>query len=355
MAKDITPADPKVVLDLLYAFRLSKAMFAAVSLGVFDALAVGAKTARQLANELTADTDALERLLDACVALRLLTRDQQSYANTAAAATYLCKSSPNRMTGYVHYSNEFLWQLWGNLEDAIREGTNRWKQSFGWDEPIFSSFFRSEDAKREFLMGMHGYGMMSSPLVVSAFDLSKFRCLVDLGGATGHLAIAACRRYPELKARVFDLPAAMPLATEIVGNASVQNRIEIVTGDFFTDPLPQGDLYSLGRILHDWTELKINRLLSKIYQQLPPGGGLLIAEKILDEDKEGPLPALLQSLSMLTCTEGKERTLSEYEALLKSVGFVEVQGCRTSASVDAILALKPKEGGTTSASTNPAP
>ena len=111
-------------------------------------------------------------------------------------AAYLCKQSPSRMTGYINYSNAILWKLWGNLEDAIREGTNRWQQTFGWDGPIFSNFFRTEEAMREFLMGMHGYGLISSPHVVAAFDLSRFRRLVDLGGATGHLAIAACQRYP---------------------------------------------------------------------------------------------------------------------------------------------------------------
>ena len=47
------------------------------------------------------------------------------------------------------------------------------------------------------------------------------RCrLIDLGGATGHLAIAACQRYSELEGIVFDLPDAMPLAREIVGHES---------------------------------------------------------------------------------------------------------------------------------------
>ncbi len=115
------------------------------------------------------------------------------------------------MNGYLNYSNEYLWKLWANLEDAIREGTNRWQQTFGWDGPLFSHFFRTEDAKREFLMGMHAQGLLSSPHVVAAFDLSRFQRLVDLGGATGHLAIAACQRHPNLRAVVFDLPEAVAL------------------------------------------------------------------------------------------------------------------------------------------------
>ena len=341
MAKDITQPDPTTVLDLLFAFRRSKTMFDAVALGVFDALADGSKTTAALADELGANAEALERLLDACVGLGLLTRSEARYANTPAAGAYLTSQSPDRLTGYINYSNDVMWTLWAHLKDAVREGRNRWKQAYGWDGPIFSHFFRSEESRREFLMGMHGFGRISSPHVAAAFDLSRFHRLVDLGGATGHLAIAACRRYPQLEAVVFDLPEAMPLAKEIVGASPVGSRIVLAPGDFFRDPLPEGDLFALGRILHDWSEDKVLRLLGRVYERLPPEGGLLIAEKLLDDDKAGPSWAQMQSLNMLVCTEGKERTLSEYERLLNQVGFRDVQGCRTPSPLDAVLAIKP--------------
>jgi acetylserotonin N-methyltransferase len=352
MAHDITIPDPSVVLELLTAFRTSKAMFAAVSLGVFDALAEGPKSAAALSKLLGANPQSLERLLDVCVGLQLLKRQpvsngqwttdngQSAYENTPAAAAYLTKSSPRRLTGYINNSNTAMWRLWANLEDAVREGTNRWKQTYGSDGPIFSNFFRDEEAKREFLMGMHGFGLISSPHVVAAFDLSRFRRLVDLGGATGHLAIAACRRWSQLDAVVFDLPEAVPLAREIVGASPVAERIRIEAGDFFVDQLPEGDLYALGRILHDWSEEKILKLLGKVHERLPAGGALLIAEKLLDDDKSGPRWAQLQDLNMLTCTEGRERTLGEYESLLLRVGFTEVTGCRTASPLDAALAMK---------------
>src|SRR5260370_20990549 len=131
------------------------------------------------------------------------------------------------MSGYIHYSNAFLWSLWAHLEDAIREGTHRWQQAFGWQGPIFANFFRTEEAKREFLIGMHGFGLLSSPGVVAAFDLSRFHRLVDLGGATGHLAITACQRYPGLRAVVFDLPDVVPLARDVVAASPVANRSQI--------------------------------------------------------------------------------------------------------------------------------
>jgi acetylserotonin O-methyltransferase len=340
MAQDLTADDPALVLDLLEAFRRSKTMFAAVSLGIFDALHGGAKPLAALANELHCSADALERLLDACVGLELLRRTSDGYANTPVASTYLTSSSPRRLTGYINYSNLVMWKLWANLEDAVREGSNRWKQAFGWDGPIFSHFFRDETARQEFLMGMHGYGLISSPRVVDAFDLGRFRRLVDLGGATGHLAIAACQRYPQLRAVVLDLPESIPLARQIIAASSVRERIDVVGGDFFTDPLPDGDLFALGRILHDWAPGKILQLLGRIHQALPSGGGLLIAEKMLAPDKTGPRWAQMQSLNMLTCTDGKERTLVEYEDLLLRCGFGSVRGRTTSAPLDAILAIK---------------
>jgi acetylserotonin N-methyltransferase len=340
MAYDITLPDPAVVLDLIAAFRHSKSMFAAVELGVFDALADGPLPLAELAQRLSASADGLERLLDACVGLQLLTREADSYRNTPAAQAYLCSTSPQRLTGYIKYSNAVMWKLWGHLEDAVREGTHRWPQAFGWDGPIFDHFFRTPEAKREFLLGMHGFGLISSPHVVSAFDLSRFRCLIDLGGATGHLAVAACQRYPNLRAVVFDLEQAVPLAQEMIAGTPVADRIQVTAGDFFVDPLPAADLFALGRIVHDWSASKVRTLLRRVYEALPPSGGLLIAEKLLLENKSGPGWALMQSLNMLSCTEGKERTLTEYESLLREAGFVEVTGCRTPSPLDAVLAIK---------------
>jgi len=333
--------DPSVVLDLLESFRRSKTMFAAVSLGIFDSLEAGPRSLEGLAETLNLNSDALNRLLDACVSLQLLRRSGDLYENTPAASTYLCKHSRARLTGYISYSNDILWKMWGNLEGAVREGTNRWKQTFGWDGPIFSNFFRTEESMREFLMAMHGYGLISSPHVAAAFDLTRFRRLVDLGGATGHLAIAACQRYPGMKAVVFDLPEAGPLAREIIGASSVAGRIEIISGDFFVDALPEGDLYSVGRILHDWTEPKVLTLLQRIFERLPSGGALLIAEKLIAEDRTGPRWAHMQNLGMLLYTEGKERSLTEYQALLEQVGFSEVRGSTTPSPLDAVLAIKP--------------
>src|SRR5258708_18702821 len=322
-----TPPAPSPVMALIDPFRGSKAMFTAVRLGLFDHLQREPAALSVLADGVQANADALERLLDANVGLGLLRKlPDGRYANTDVAAAYLCRSSPRALTGYVLYSDEVLFQMWANLADAVREGSHRWPQTFGTEGPIFDHFFRDPAAMRTFLLGMHGFGVISSPRVVAAFDLSRFRRLVDLGGATGHLAMAACERYPGLRAAVFDLGPVIPFAREKVQQSKVADRIDLIPGDFFADELPPADLYAVGRILHDWSPEKIERLLRKIFERLPAGGGLLIAEKLLAADKSGPTGAHMQSLNMLVCTEGKERTLAEYSELVHGAGFGEVRG-----------------------------
>jgi acetylserotonin N-methyltransferase len=337
----MTPPDPAPVLDLIKAFRRSKTMFAAVKLGVFDRLEEAPADAATLGRHLGADCGALERLLDACVGLSLLSKQGGVYANQPVAAAYLARRSPHAMTGYIQYSNEVLYNMWGHLEDAVREGSHRWQQAYGFEgAAIFDHFFRTEDDKRMFLMGMHGYGLLSSPAVVASFDLSRFRRLVDLGGATGHLAVAACELYSNMSAAVFDLPAVIQIAREQVAKTSVAARVELIAGDFFQDDLPEADLFAVSRILHDWSEEKIRALLAKIHARLPAGGALLIAEKLLQDDKTGPMWGAMQSLNMLICTEGRERNLGEYEALLHAAGFGNIEGHLTGVPLDAVLAVK---------------
>ena len=332
--------DPSPVIELIESFRRSKAMFAAVSLGIFDVLERAPANLTTLATELRVQPEPLERLLDACVGLKLLRRNGAVYENEPLASTYLCRTSERALTGYILYSNDVLFPLWSHLEDAVREGTPRWKQAFDIEGGIFDHFFRTDEAKQTFIQGMHGVGLLSSPKVVEAFDLSRFRRLADLGGATGHLAVAACERYPHLHAIVFDLPQVVETARAQARKSAASSRIDVVAGDFFHDELPEADLFAMSRILHDWSEDKIHPLLTKIYQRLPPGGGILLGEKLLHEDKAGPTSAHLQSLNMLVCTEGEERTLGEYRQLLQNAGFRDVQGKFTGSLLDAVLAVK---------------
>src|SRR6267143_7313095 len=115
----MTTPDPSSVIDLIDAFRRSKAMFTAVRLGMFDHLEREPADLTKLADRLGANADALERLLDANVGLGFLEKlPDGRYANTSSASAYLCQSSPRAMTGYILYSDEVLFPMWVHLADA---------------------------------------------------------------------------------------------------------------------------------------------------------------------------------------------------------------------------------------------
>jgi acetylserotonin N-methyltransferase len=332
--------DPSPVLDLIEAFRRSKTMFTAVRLGVFDLLEEGPATASELAARTGAHAGALERLLEGCTALGLLEREAGVFSNTELARQYLTRKSPRSLAGYIRYSDDALYRLWGELEAAVRESAPRWEQVFGARGSLFDHFYRTEDARADFLAGVHGLGLLSSPAVVRVFNLNAYETLVDLGGGTGHLAIAACERYGRMRAVVFDLPEVIVHARAHIEASPARERIATATGDFFRDELPRARLYALGRILHDWSDARCLELLRRVHAALEPGGAVLVAEMLLDEDRCGPLSACMQSLNMLVCTEGRERTESEFRALLEAAGFAEVEARRTGAPLDALLARK---------------
>jgi acetylserotonin N-methyltransferase len=328
------------VLDLIEAFRRSKVMFAAVELGIFDALRQGPADSHSLSQRLGCNPRALLTLLESCVCLGLLDRCEDQFSNTDSAAAYLTSTSPTRLTGYIRYSNNVMWKMWASLEAAVRSGDHQWKNVYGLDGPIFSHFFRTPEAMHEFLMGMHGFGMITSPVIVKAIDLSRFGCMCDLGGATGHWLMAALAEYPELQGILFDLPHALDLGRQLLEPLINTGRVSIVGGDFFSDPLPSADLYALGRIVHDWSEDKVLKLLSKVYDALPNNGAVMIGEKMINPERSGPSWALMQSLNMLIVTEGQERSAAEYSSLLKRVGFRSIEFAVTPAPLDCILAFK---------------
>ncbi|HEY7303594.1 MAG TPA: class I SAM-dependent methyltransferase, partial [Bryobacteraceae bacterium] len=157
MSTQLTPEpDPGLILDYIEAFRRSKAMFTAVRLGVFDLLESRPQSARELAVQIKAKPASLDRLLCACIALGLLVRDGEVYRNAPSASRYLVSSSPHTFAGYVVYSDESLFHLWAHLDDAVREGSNRWSQAFGSRDALFDYYYRDPQATANFVRAMNG-------------------------------------------------------------------------------------------------------------------------------------------------------------------------------------------------------
>ncbi|XP_012731333.2 acetylserotonin O-methyltransferase 2 isoform X1 [Fundulus heteroclitus] len=336
---------PFKLLEYFNGFRVSKVIFSACELGVFDLLLKSqeAMSAQRVAQELGTSVDGMERLLDALVGLEILEVERAEgtafYSSTDVANLYLAKGSAKSLHDMIVYRSQTIYPLWNNMVDAIREGKNQYEKTFGLpSEDVFQAIYRSEEEMLKFMGLMNSSWVLDGHDVVTAFDLSRFQRIVDLGGCTGALANELARAYPASSITVFDLPEVVEAAQKHYSQED--NRVAFQSGDFFRGEIPSADLYVLARIVHDWSEEKCLALLKKIYETCQPGGGVLLVEALLFENKRGPLMVQIFSLNMLVQAEGKERSPSEYTNMLNKSGFRDVQVCRTGKSYDAILAIR---------------
>jgi hypothetical protein len=126
---------------------------------------------------------------------------------------------------------------------------------------------------------------------------------------------------------VFDLPGVVQFAAGKIAAAGLQDRIATAPGDLFGDaPYPDGrDVAFLSLILHSFREDQDRLILPKCADCLPSGGAIVISELLVDDDKTGPAPAALMSLTMLVEDEGRSYTAAEYTGWLLDAGFCEVR------------------------------
>ncbi|CAM4599656.1 unnamed protein product [Leuciscus chuanchicus] len=336
---------PRKILDYMEGFLVSKTLFSACELGVFELLNESAMSASQLSECLSTSEDGTERLLSACVGLELLNAHTHPdgpvlYSNTEMSRVFLTKSSPKSLYHSIEYSSRTIYLCWHYLTDAVRDGKNQYEKAFGTNsKDLFEALYRSEEEMVKFMQLMNSIWNICGRDVITAFDLSPFRRICDLGGCSGALAKQCVSVYPESTVTIFDLPKVVQTSQQHF-MPDQDPRISFCEGDFFKDALPPADLYILARILHDWTDQRSVELLIKIHQSCRAGGGVLLVEALLHEDNSGPLTAQLYSLNMLVQTEGRERKGSDYTRLLTDAGFSRVQIHNTGKIYDAVLACK---------------
>ncbi|XP_039884288.1 acetylserotonin O-methyltransferase [Simochromis diagramma] len=337
---------PKRIMEYIEGFLISKTLFTSCELGVFELLLGSERSlsAAEISQAVGASLDGTERLLAACTGMQLLNRHQDdgkvSYSNTEQARLFLTRSSPLSLYQSIHYHSKTIYLCWHYLTDAVREGRTQYEKAFGVSSgDLFEAIYRSDDEMVKFMQLMHSIWNICGKDVVTAFDLSPFKVICDLGGCSGALAKHCTSAYPECTVTIFDLPKVVHLSKEHFIKEDDQ-RISFHEGDFFKDSLPEAELYILARILHDWTDEHCVELLQRIYKACKPGGAVLVVEALLSEDGSGPLTAQLYSLNMLVQTEGRERTDVQYAALLTAAGFTNIRHCLTGKIYDAVLGHK---------------
>jgi predicted O-methyltransferase YrrM len=271
-------------LSLAEIFQLgyyweTKILLTAVRLDLFSALDGKPKSAAEVASRIGAHEPTLVLLLNALVAMRLLTKTAELYANTNAAETHLVRHS-SQYIGHLLLLHDAEWSHWGALEETIRSGKRTVDRHVFQTDPALGA---------NVLAVLHRIGRQSGPELAKRLALQGPQRLLDLGGGAGTNAIAFCQVYPDLTATLFDLPATLPLAEKTVKDAGYESRIALRGGDFNTDGLGGPyDLVLMSDVLHYQTFETNQALVRKVYDHLAPGGRLVIKDRFLDETGTGP-------------------------------------------------------------------
>lgn len=311
----------KELLELMAAYQKSQVLFTFVELGIADLLSAEALPAEKIAAAKDIDSLAMERFLNAAVVTGLLTKNQDVYKTAPLAEKFLVPSGEFYLGGQVTRHRKRSAPAWTKLTESLRA----W--SYGDEEREMPE---DDDQGAEAMTEQHNLALLHGTALAEAFDFSKYKKILDLGGGTAANSIALCRKYPHLQSTVFDLPENAKLAGELVQKSQMWERISVAAGDFKKDALPGDfDLVILANFMAV-AEAEANlKLLKKLYEKLPAGGACLISGWILDDTKLAP------HLSVLFCLEDVcwnapdvERSEKIYSGWLEESGFINIE-CRT--------------------------
>ncbi|MGA6826711.1 methyltransferase [Nitrospira sp. NS4] len=275
MSRELSLAE---IFQLGYYWE-TKILLTAVRLDVFSALDGKRKTVGEIAARLGAHEQTLSLLLNALVAMRLLSKEGDIYGNSAAAATHLVRHAPQYI-GHLLLLHDAEWENWGKLEQTIKTGQR------AVDRHVFET---DPELGGNVLAVLHRIGQQSGPDFAKRLQLTGPVRMLDLGGGAGTNAIAFCRVYPDLTATVFDLPATLRLTERTVKEAGLESRISLHPGNFNQDPLGGPyDVALMSDILH-YQDFETNAaLVKRVFTHLAPGGRLVIKDRFLDEAGTGP-------------------------------------------------------------------
>ena len=202
------------------------------------------------------------------------------------------------------------------------------------------SAMEQEASARRLTLALAGRAKNVAPVLAEQLNLNQ-GTLLDVGGGTGIYSIACLLRNPLLKAIVFDRREVLKVASEFAIQYGVADRLQLIEGDMFADPLPPANAILLSNILHDWDEPECQQLVSKCSASLPPGGRLFVHDVFLNDRLDGPLPIALYSAALFTLTEGRAYSAADYRDWLSAAGLVSSDVVPTLIHCGLLTAEKP--------------
>ena len=299
-----TRAPESQLWDLLRGALSSRALGIVADLGIADALADGPRSVDDLAREAGADADTLRRILRALASDGVFAEDEPGVFRNTDASEQL------RDSGWAAFAHLFGGPFYQSIGGLDSTGTAAFPDIYGTD---FWSWLATHPEERAVFDRAMEQGKAQR---VERFDRVEWggdETVVDVGGGNGSLLVALLENQPGLRGIVFDLPET------VRDESALGDRIEFVEGSFFEN-VPEGDVYVLSTILHDWDDERAAAILHTIRAAAPPGARLLLLEAVVPADNE-PGGAKWLDLLMLALFAGRERDEAQWRALLEAEGF----------------------------------
>lgn len=315
-APELTEAED--INRLAFGFMASKALFAALHVGLFDRLAEGPADLPRLVAATGVGERRLLTLLTALAAVGLVTRDGGRYANSAAAQAYLVQGASAYFGDYLKFQiDRQMYPFLLHLNQVLdgRRNEVRFESYADWmDDPDEAALFsRSQHA------GSLGPGAVLGKRV----DLSGCRSLLDVGGGTGAMSIMLCKRYPEMTATVLDFPNVVSVGKPFVDEDGMTDRVLFHAGNALDYDWPgRHGAVLMSYLFGGVPEEEIGRLAAKAFEVLDPGGVLIIHDFMVEDDRSGPPLAALWALQHMVYTPRAVSLTPAYVAgVLEAAGF----------------------------------
>lgn len=330
-------SDAFSLLDLIQGSVVSQAIHIAAKLNIADVLKGEPLTAEEIAKRVGSDPEATYRLLRMLCGFSVFAEQPDGRFALTPMAEALRTDAPDSMHGMaVLMGHPLLWEDWGHLAESVRTGEANLPKLRGMSGYEFLT--ANPDYAAVFFQGMGSLSRTETDPVLAAYDFSRFREIVDVGGGRGTLLAGILQQASGARGILYDAPFATADAGSVLADAGVSERCVIENGTYF-DRLPAGaDAYVLKHILHDFPESESLAILKNIRDAIAPDGSMLVIEYVLPGNNERHIGNIID-LWLLLLLGAKERTEPQYSELFAKAGFKLTKVVPTGAPVSIIEAV----------------
>ncbi len=306
------------LLEMINGYRLSQLIFAAAQLNIADLLQDGPKHYSELAEGSGVDPIALYRLLRALASAGVFTELEGERFELNPLSELLCDDASTSLRAFAVHSGRQMYPVWNHLLTTIRTGQTAYQQLYGMSAWEYRQ--QNPEERQVFDAAMSDLISYTAAAVADAYDFSKFRSIVDVGGGQGALLGSILAANPNLHGTLFDQAQVISGGPAALEAAGLLARCELVGGSFL-ESVPSGaDVYTLSHIVHDWDDPEATKILRACRRAMSAGQILLLIERVIDPAKPR-LQETLSDVNMMLALGGCERTRAEYERLLSAAGF----------------------------------